>query len=115
MNNDELLKEALSLLETYHDEIGRMLRRDQFYAMYIRHMELADLAVRYTDLKKKVKEEGSKQEPLTDHQKKYIKLFLGDGYGKCTDGYLMSKLGVFEWKEAEAMIEQYKREEGKNE
>ena len=52
--------------------------------------------------------------PLTDHQKYYIKQFLGDGYGKCTDGYLMTKLGLSDWKEAEKLIEQYERE-GKNE
>jgi hypothetical protein len=64
--------------------------------------------------KRQALSEGKKEEPLTVKQKQYIKLFLGDGQGKCSDGYLMRMLGVFEWKEAERMIEQYKREEGKN-
>jgi predicted DNA-binding protein YlxM (UPF0122 family) len=53
------------------------------------------------------------EEPLTDKQKKYIKLYLGEEYGKCTEGYLMTKLGIFEWKDAQKLIEQYERE-GKN-
>jgi hypothetical protein len=50
-------------------------------------------------------------EPLTDKQKMYIKLFLDR---QCTDGYLMTKLGIFEWKDAQALIERYEKE-GKNE
>jgi hypothetical protein len=45
---------------------------------------------------------------LTDKQRELIKLLLDD---KCTDGYLMTKLGIFEWKDAQKLIDQYKREE----
>jgi hypothetical protein len=48
---------------------------------------------------------------LTEGQKALIKLFLGE---QCTDGYLMTKLGIFDWKDAQVMIEQYERE-GRNE
>jgi len=60
-------------------------------------------------------EKQEKEQPLTEKQKKHIKLFLGDGYGTCTDGYLMTKLGIYEWDEAKKLIAQYKREEGKKE
>jgi len=49
---------------------------------------------------------------LTNGQKHYIKLFVDNN---CTDGYLMTKLGIFEWKDAMRLVEQYKKEEGKNE
>jgi len=61
MNEKELLKEALDLLEVYNDELGRMLRRDQGYALYIRHMELAYLALRYDALQKKCEKEGKNE------------------------------------------------------
>lgn len=51
-------------------------------------------------------------EPLTIYQKKLIALYLK---GQCSDGYLMTNLKVSRWKDAEKLIEQYKREEGKNE
>jgi hypothetical protein len=51
------------------------------------------------------------QVPLTEGQKHYIKLFQD---GQCTDGYLMTKLGIFEWKDAQVMIGQYEKE-GKDE
>lgn len=50
--------------------------------------------------------------PLTEGQKHYIKIFVD---GKCTDGYLMTKLGIFDWKDAQRLIERYKKEEAKNE
>jgi hypothetical protein len=59
-----------------------------------------------------IRKRESKRDMLTDTQKHYVKLFAD---GQCTDGYLMTKLGIFEWKDAEKLIEQYKREEGKNE
>ena len=107
-DTDDKLKEALSLLESYSEELERMIERDQTYAQLIRKRELTALQTRHAELLEKVKGE---QKPLTDTQKKYVKLFLA---GQCTDGYLMTKLG-FEWKEVDKLIEQYKREEGKNE
>lgn len=53
-------------------------------------------------------------EPLTETQKKYISLFKGKEYAQCTDGCLMTELGMFDWKEAEKLIAQYERE-GKHE
>jgi hypothetical protein len=52
-----------------------------------------------------------KCEALTEKQKALIELFKD---GQCTDGYLMTKLGVFDWKDAQVMIAQYERE-GKDE
>lgn len=46
-------------------------------------------------------------EQLTDKQKGHIQLFLA---GKCSDGYLMTKLGIVEWKDAEKMVAQYRKE-----
>jgi len=41
---------------------------------------------------------------------KFIKLFID---GECTDGYLMTQLKLSSWKDAQAMIEQYKKEGNK--
>lgn len=53
--------------------------------------------------------ERSIQSCLTAKQREYIKLFLA---GECTDGYLMTRLGIFPWSKAMEMINQYRREEG---
>jgi hypothetical protein len=104
MNDQELLKEAMELLGRYHDELERMLRRDQFYGQYVRLKELTELEEKTGRFLKK------EEKPLTDRQKQLIKLFLD---GKCTGGYLLTRIGVWEWKDAERLIEQYRMEEGK--
>jgi hypothetical protein len=53
---DDKLKEALSLLETYSDELERMIKRDQFYAKFVRYDELAGLQARHDELLERVKE-----------------------------------------------------------
>jgi len=55
-DTDDKLKEALSLLETYSDELERMIERDQTYAQLIRKEELAVLQARHAELLEKVKE-----------------------------------------------------------
>lgn len=57
MSDEELLKEALSLLETYSDELERMSVRDPFYTKFIRYDELAGLQLQHDELLEKVKEQ----------------------------------------------------------
>jgi hypothetical protein len=61
-DTEEKLKEALSLLESYSDELERMIERDPFYAKFIRYDELAGLQLRHDELLERVKEGRNEQE-----------------------------------------------------
>ena len=58
MNEKELLKEALDLLKSYRDELERMVKRDKFYAKFIRYDELAGLEKDYAELQENCEKEG---------------------------------------------------------
>jgi len=107
--NDARIKEAIALLKEWkgfaYSCMSPMLGSG---FDYIGRKRLTEKTDRFLE------SEGEKDKLLDEKQKKYIKLFLGDGHGKCTDGYLMTKLGLSDWDEAKKLIEQYERE-GKNE
>ena len=110
-----LLTWSLETVVDYHDllieTIGRFPQPKSFDDK--RDQKIVDLQKRYFEIVGKRNEQflGQETPVLDDNQKHYIELFVS---GKCTDGYLATRLGI-SWKDAEKLIKQYKKEEGTKE